>query len=146
MCAQLILIPVVAILASCTHVGQTVPSDNRALLPASGGRVSSDTVFGSHFGPFSSLNDDCSVRSNARARILQKPRNGSARAVTAHGVAAFSANNAFARCNGAPIIGTYVVYAPRPGFVGKDSFRFELVFEDGERRVLTPELNIGPRP
>ncbi len=130
---------------ACTPVAQTPPSDNRSLLPF-GGRVSGETVFSSRFGPFSSLNDDCSVQSHARVRILQQPANGVARVALRHGVAAFTANNAFARCNGAPITGTYVEYTPRAGFVGQDRMRFEIVFSDGERRVLSPEMNVRPRP
>jgi hypothetical protein len=128
-------------LSACVAAGP--PSDNQQLLPPRGGIVSGySTSTGSLFGPFSSLNDDCTVRSHARVRILQQPANGVARVVTRPGQAAFAANNTFARCNGAPITGTFVDYTPKPGYVGPERFRFEIVFRDGERRVLTPEFTV----
>jgi hypothetical protein len=132
--------------AACTPTPQTAPSDNRVLLPRAGGRVGGETVYGAVLGPFASLNDDCSVKSFARVRILQQPANGSAVVAVRRGTASFEANNLFARCNGAPVSAPFVVYTPRDGFVGRERFRFEVVFSDGERRILAPELSIGPRP
>jgi hypothetical protein len=132
-------------LSACVPAGLTPPSDDRSLLPQRG-RVAGELVFGSSLGPFSSLNDDCTVQSHARVRILQPPQNGVARVALRRGVASFTANNSFARCNGSPITGTYVDYTPRDGFVGTDRFRIEIVFADGERRVLAPELTVRPRP
>jgi hypothetical protein len=128
-------------LGACVAAGP--PSDNQQLLPPRGGVVSGySTSTGSLFGPFSSLNDDCTVQSHARVRILQMPANGVARVVTRTGQASFAASNAFARCNGTPITGTFVDYTPKPGYAGPERFRFEIVFRNGERRVLTPEFTV----
>jgi hypothetical protein len=128
-------------LGACVAAGP--PSDNQQLLPPRGGVVSGySTSTGSLFGPFSSLNDDCTVQSHARVRILQQPANGVARVVTRRGPASFTADNTFARCNGTPITGTFVDYTPKPGFSGPERFRFEIVFRNGERRVLTPDFTV----
>jgi hypothetical protein len=128
-------------LGACVAAGPS--SDNTQLLPPLGGVVSGySTSKGSLFGPFSSLNDDCTVQSHARVRILQKPAHGEARVVTRQGQAAFAASNAFARCNGTPITGTFVDYTPKPGYAGPERFRFEIIFRNGERRMLTPEFTV----
>jgi hypothetical protein len=138
-----VILPLIAALGGCNPV--TAPSDGRQLLPPRGGVVSGySTSRGSLFGPFSSLNDDCSVQSHARVRILQQPANGAARVVVRRGQAAFTANNSFARCNGTPITGTFVDYTPRPGYAGPEQFRFEITFRDGERRVITPVFEVQP--
>jgi hypothetical protein len=134
-----------AVAAACTPTPQMPPSENRSLLPR-GGRVEGQTVYRSILGPFASLNDDCSVRSFARVRIIEPPPNGRADVIVRSGVASFEANNLFARCNGAPVTAPFVVYTPRDGFTGQDRFRFEVLFADGERRVLSPVLTIGSRP
>ena len=128
-------------LGACVAAGP--PSDNQRLLPPRGGSVSGySTSTGSLFGPFSSLNDDCTVQSHARVRILQQPTHGVARVVTRPGQAAFAADNTFARCNGTSITGTFVDYTPKPGYVGPERFRFEIVFRNGERRVLAPDFTV----
>jgi hypothetical protein len=137
---------VAAAMAGCVAAPQTAPSDNRVLLSGTSERVVGETVYGANFGPFARLNDDCSVRAFARVRILEQPRNGRAVVVLEDGVASFSANNAFARCNGSPLRAPIVSYTPREGFTGIDRFRFEIIFPNGERRVLSPELTVKPRP
>jgi hypothetical protein len=131
---------------ACTPTARSVPSDERVLLSRAGGRVTGEAVFGAVFGPFASLNDDCTVRSSARVRILRQPSNGTALVVVRRGVASFEANNLFARCNGAPVTAPFVVYTPRTGFVGEERFSVEIVFADGERRVLSPVVNVRPQP
>jgi hypothetical protein len=136
MTVRMTTLAILAVLGACTPA--TTPNDNRQLLPARGGRVTGGEAERAVFGPFASLNDDCSVRALASVRIVQPPRNGVARVVLRQGQAAFTANNAFARCNGATIRGVFVDYTPNPGYAGPEAFRFEVVFADGERRVLSP--------
>jgi hypothetical protein len=136
-----------ALCATVLAVGCTpasAPDDSRQLLPPRGGAVSGGPARMVRLGPFSGLNDDCSTQSYAGVRILQRPRHGELRVARGQGVATFSANNAFARCNGAPIRGTYAIYTANPGYQGPDSFRIEVVFADGERRVLAPVVNVPP--
>jgi hypothetical protein len=121
----------------------TAPDDDKVLLPARGGIVQGGAAKAVRLGPFSGLNDDCSVQSYAAVRILQQPRNGTLAVVRSSGVATFAANNAFARCNGAPIRGTFVNYTPRAGYEGPETFRIEVIFADGERRLLTPVFTVS---
>jgi hypothetical protein len=136
---------IAAFVMACTPAAYTPPSDDRSQLPRGGGRIEGQLVYGSIFGPFASLNDDCSVQSVARVRIVESPRNGRADVVIRSGVASFEANNLFARCNGAPVTGPFVIYRPSEGFVGQDRFRFEVAFRDGERKTFTPVLTVGAR-
>jgi hypothetical protein len=132
-------------LAGCVASNNPPLPQGGLVLPRRGGEVIADaSVYGSLFGPFSSLNRDCSVRSYAKVRVLKKPANGVIVIKKGTGNPAFAADSAFAHCNGKSTLGTIVDYTPRSGYSGVETFQFEIVFADGERRVLTPSLTVRP--
>jgi hypothetical protein len=133
------------LLAGCVASTNLPLPPGGLVLPTRGGEVIADAgVHGSLFGPFSSLNRDCSVRAYAKIRVLNKPANGTIVIKRGVGNPAFGADSVFARCNGKSIPGTMVNYKPRTGYSGVETFQFEVIFADGERRVLTPSLTVRP--
>jgi hypothetical protein len=135
----------VAALAACVPAGQRVVPPEGDALPRTGGTFSGVVTGGALMGPFSSLNDDCSVSSHARIRILEQPSNGSVRVRIASGDAAFPAGSRYAKCNSQKVRGPFVDYTAKPGYAGPERFSFEVIFRNGERRVLSPELIVRPR-
>jgi hypothetical protein len=138
------LLPI--LLAGCMASSNPPLPPGGLVLPTRGGEVIADAgAYGSLFGPFSSLNKDCSVRSYAKVRVLKKPANGTIVIKKGTGNPAFGSDSAFASCNGRAIPGTMVDYKPRSDYSGVETFQFEVVFADGERRVLTPTLTVRPK-
>jgi hypothetical protein len=142
MAFKVVLMAILALAGASGCRPAKVPDQDRQLLPPRGGSFSGGEARGVVLGPFSSLNDDCTLRSLARVRILQAPRNGTLQIGVRQGTASFGAENAFARCNGSPIRGTYAYYTPNPGYTGPEHFRIEVVFGNGERRVLAPSFSV----
>jgi hypothetical protein len=60
------------------------------------------------------------------------------------GIVLGSDNPLYARCSEHEIVGTTVIYTPRPSFAGEDSFSFRLRFVDGEVRRITVNVTVGP--
>jgi hypothetical protein len=130
-------------LAGCVASNSALLPSEGMVLPRRGGEVVANvSAGGSLFGPFSSLNKNCSVRANARVKVLKQPAHGTIKVKQGAGNPAFAAESAFAQCNGKRIGGTMVDYTPRSGYSGPDTFQFEVVFADGERRVLSPTLTV----
>ncbi|MGL4636008.1 MAG: hypothetical protein ACRCWF_08510 [Beijerinckiaceae bacterium] len=132
------------LLAGCA--GTTGPDGPRDLPRGSGEVVANASVNGSLFGPFSTLNENCFVRANARVRVLVQPANGTIKIRKGTGEPAFPADSPLARCNGKKVGGIIVDYTPKRGYTGPENFEFEVVFVNGERRVLSPRLTIVPTP
>jgi hypothetical protein len=135
------------VLAGCTAANSALISPEGQVLPRGDGLVvayASGT--GSLLGPFSTLRDDCSAQSFARIRVLQSPANGSLKVRRGFGNPAFPETSALARCNGKKVAGTLVDYTPRKGYIGPEMFQFEVIFDNGERRVLSPKLTIVQTP
>ena len=131
------------LLSGCVASRSTPVPRGGLVLPARGGDVVVDaTSFGAVLGPFSSLNDNCTLQSNARVQILKQPENGTVRINQSAGNPGFPADSSFAKCNGKKVRGTFVEYKPRAGYSGPETFQFVVVFSDGERRILTPTLNV----
>jgi hypothetical protein len=122
-----------------------VASDGSSSLPRGGGQFTANPPQGgfTRFGPFSTINKACDVTSVARVRVIDQPRNGQVRLITASGSPGYSVDSAYAHCNSQKITGPFLEYRPRPGYRGTDQFRFEVRFKDGERRLFTPTLNVG---
>jgi hypothetical protein len=96
-------------------------------------------------GPFATVGPSCTVTKQAKASVLSRPRFGAARTALAWGDLALApAGPLYPRCNERKIVGTTVVYTPRPGFTGEDSFSFRLRFVDGEVRKITVNVTINP--
>ena len=113
------------------------------VLPLKGGSVvASVNPNGSRFGPFSSLNINCSLKANAKVRVLKKPTYGRLTIGQGAGDASFPADSVFEKCNAKSVRGTMVSYWPKKGYRGPDTFQFEIVFTDGERRIMTPSLTV----
>lgn len=93
-----------------------------------------------YVGPFSRLNLKCGLISQARARITKAPENGTLRIVMRKSEAGYESDGPYAHCNDVKISGTTLHYQPRKGFVGADEFAFEVVFSDGEKRILPYEV------
>ncbi|MGL4239592.1 MAG: hypothetical protein ACRCTI_00625 [Beijerinckiaceae bacterium] len=140
MALRVVAFAAVIALSACTP--STAPDDNRRLLPPRGGVVEGSAARMVRLGPFSGLNDDCSVASYAGVRVISQPANGTLRVVRGSGVATFGANNAFARCNGSPIRGTFAIYTANPGYQGPEAFSVEVRFADGERRTISPRFTV----
>jgi hypothetical protein len=87
-------------------------------------------------GPFVTVNNDCSMSSRARVRILEQPTNGRAVVIMKRGEVGFKPDHRLANCNDKPIVGPMVQYTPKKGFIGTDRYVFEVLFKDGERRIL----------
>lgn len=93
-----------------------------------------------YVGPFSRLNAKCGLVAHAKARITQAPENGTLRIIRRKGEAGFDADSPLAHCDDTKINGPTVHYQPRKDFIGADAFTFEVVFPDGEKRVLPYEV------
>jgi hypothetical protein len=122
-----------------------VASDGGKSLPRGGGGFTATPPEDgwTRIGPFSTLNKNCEVIAVARIRILEQPKTGRIRLITARGSPGYSSDSAHAHCNSSKVAGPFVEYRPKSGFRGTDRFIFEVRFKDGERRVFTPMMNVG---
>jgi hypothetical protein len=93
-------------------------------------------------GPYSTLRDDCTVSSFARVTILSTPRKGAVVVNRERGDPNFFGSNSFSKCNGREVEGTMVQYQAYKGARGTDPFRFRIVFENGETRIVTAKIVI----
>jgi hypothetical protein len=139
------ILKVFAAFSSTLLLAGCVATDGSSSLPRGGGQFTARPPEGgwTRFGPFSTLNKNCEVTSVAKVRVIEQPRNGMVRLITASGGPGYSADSAFAHCNSQRIAGPFLEYHPRSGYRGVDQFRFEVRFKDGERRVFSPTLNVG---
>ncbi|MCA0405409.1 MAG: hypothetical protein LCH39_04590 [Proteobacteria bacterium] len=129
------------LLSACATPSAYPPVVNGQLAQRSGiTRLSLAADAPLYVGPFSRLNAKCGLIGQARARITQAPENGTLRIIRRKSEAGFDADSPLAHCNDAKVPGTTVHYQPRKGFVGADAFTFEVVFPDGEKRVLPYEV------
>jgi hypothetical protein len=139
--------PLCILLAGCSAGNRAlIPPEGQVLPRGDGAIVAYANRNGSLLGPFSTLNDDCSVRSFARVRVLQYPANGTIKVRRGVGDPAFPATSALAACNGRKVAGIVVDYTPRKDYSGPEMFQFEVIFADGERRVLSPKLIVVQTP
>lgn len=115
---------------------------------APSGGVAQRTIYRNGFmqlGPFVTLDAQCRLIGQARAHIVVAPTNGRLAVLRKRGEVAFAPEHPLARCNDRPVRGTTLFYSPRRGFVGPDTFTYELRFLDGERRRITYWLKVvGP--
>jgi hypothetical protein len=96
-------------------------------------------------GPFATVGPSCTVTHQAKASLLSQPHFGAARATLAWGDLVLAPDAPlYQRCNEHKIVGTTVVYTPRPSFAGEDSFTFRLRFVNGEVRRITVNVTINP--
>jgi hypothetical protein len=96
-------------------------------------------------GPFATVGSSCTVMQQAKASVLSRPRFGAARTALAWGDVALAPTGLlYPRCNEHKIVGTTVIYTPRPGFTGEDSFSFRLRFVNGEVRRITVNVTVNP--
>ena len=130
-------------LAGCIASNSPRIPEEGMVLPLKGGSVvASVNPNGSRFGPFSSLNTNCSLKASAKVRVLKKPSHGTLKIARGAGDASFPADSPFAKCNAKSVKGTMVDYSPQKGYRGPDTFQFEIVFTNGERRIMTPTLTV----
>jgi hypothetical protein len=95
-------------------------------------------------GPFATVGPSCTVTHQAKASVLSRPRFGVARAALASGDLVLAPHGPLSRCNERKIVGTTMIYTPRPDFTGADSFSFRLRFVDGEVRRITVNVTVNP--
>jgi hypothetical protein len=96
-------------------------------------------------GPFATVGRSCTVTNQAKASVLSRPRFGVARTALAWGDVVLAPDGPlYSRCNEHKIVGTTVIYTPRPGFTGEDSFSFRLRFVNGEVRRITANVVVNP--
>ncbi len=94
------------------------------------------------FGPFVSMNNDCSGSRTAAIKVLRRAPHGEITLSYGRGRAQFPRGARLARCNGLPVNGSFVLYRPARNFRGTDSLQVRLIFEDGERRIVTLHIRV----
>jgi hypothetical protein len=94
-------------------------------------------------GPFLTMDANCKLVGVGNIRILKAPSHGTVRVVERTGTPLFAAGHRLERCNTRKHPGPTVFYRPKPGFVGEDTYTYEVVFRDGERRVISPVLFVN---
>ena len=96
-------------------------------------------------GPFATVGASCAVTDQARASMLSRPRFGVVRTTLAAGdVVLAPSGSLYSSCNEHRMVGTTVIYTPRPDFTGEDSFSFRLRFVNGEVRRITVNVTVNP--
>jgi hypothetical protein len=96
-------------------------------------------------GPFATVGSHCTVTNQAKASVLLRPRFGVARTALARGDLVLAPDGPlYTRCNERKVVGTTVIYTPRPAFTGEDSFSFRLRFVNGEVRRITVIVTVNP--
>ena len=96
-------------------------------------------------GPFATVGPACTVTHQAKASVLSRPHFGVARSALAWGDLVLAPDAPlYTLCNEHKIVGTTLVYTPRPDFTGTDSFTFRLRFFNGEVRRITVNVTVNP--
>ncbi len=119
-----------------------------AATPAlAGGRVTHVSIVApvdgvASMGPYSTLRSDCTVSSFARVTLLSTPRKGAIMISQDRGDPNFSKSTSFSGCNNGNVEGPMVQYQPYGHARGVDRFRFQALFEDGERRIIDVRMLI----
>lgn len=97
---------------------------NRSITVPSGGSA--------RLGFLYAINPDCTPVQPARTvRVGQPPQHGQLDIQATQGFPSFPASNPRSVCNTRRVAGTSVVYHPKPGYVGTDSFSFEAFTTNG---------------
>jgi predicted small secreted protein len=131
-----------AVLAACntTGGGQGVGGDNPPSIRTK--LITMQNNSWQSTGPYLTVGANCQLVGVGRIRILEQPVNGTVRVVEQVGTPAFASGHRLEHCNTRKHPGPSVFYRPKTGFVGEDSYTYEVVFNDGERRVFKPTLII----
>jgi hypothetical protein len=94
-------------------------------------------------GPFLTVDGSCKLIASGKIRILSEPRHGTVRVTRHTGSPLFSPGHRLEHCNTSRHTGEGVFYRPNRGFIGEDSYTYEVLFRDGERRVIRPTLQVN---
>lgn len=130
-----------SLLSACANVSHPpVIGQNAKRSGTTSLTVSADSSF--YIGPFSTLNKRCALIAQAKARILKAPAHGRLRMIMREGGSGYEAGSGFEHCNDVPVRGTTLHYRPHPAYTGPDDFIFEVVFANGEKRILPYDLII----
>lgn len=91
--------------------------------------------------PHSSMRGDCESKV-PKIKILDEPKNGSASIKEGERKFEKGTGN-FAKCDGKTGVGARVVYTPKSGYQGADTFRYEVTFESGNVNTYSVSLRVG---
>ncbi len=89
-----------------------------------------------------SIDRDCVPHKSTKIAIIRKPQHGTIKEYTQAVYPNFNKDNARSACNDRRVDALAAYYQAKPGFKGKDSFEFAIVYFDGTATRAKIEMTV----